>query len=644
MYRFFKKRREAVKKYLLIFFLSIVSIGMVITLAPLPSLTTDNQDANVLASIGGVNITIQNLQQSIQSRFRNSPLGSDPRLIPAVAGGVLEDMVLQRALVKQASKMGIEVTNQELYRALESIPWLYPGGNFVGVDQARDLVQQQAGMSLQQFESLMRENLLQQKLRATITDGVQVTPQEVQEEFRRENAKVKIEYVVFDPSQFLKAVQVSPQALEAFFKKDPSRYKLPEERQVRYVLITPDQLRAQATPSEAQLRDYYTQHLSDYRVPDRVKVAQILFKTTGKSQHEIAAIDKTAQDVLNQLKNGASFAEMAKRYSEDASAADGGEVGWIVRGQTVKEFENAAFSLKPGQISGLIKTSYGVQIIKVEDKQVAHLQSFDEVKDSIRDQLEKQSIAAAQSKLATNLEAQLKATPQQFDAIVRKAGLDPMETPLFKYGQAVPDLGNNDSFENLSFQLRQDEVGQPITVPKGVAIIQVTQIVPEHIPTLDEVRARVEEDYRASQSKVLAEEKAKQFAQEVKSGDFQKVARSMGLTVKDSKDFTRQDYVEGLASASDLNAAFTLQPGQSSDVLQAGGNSIVLHVVSHTPANEADFAQQRDRVAEQLLQQKRNLMFEIYRQNLMQELERSGDVKFNQSALKQFIASYQQQP
>ncbi len=192
MYRFFKKRREAVKKYLLIFFLSIVSIGMVITLAPLPSLTNNETDSNVLASVGGINITIPDLQQSIQSRFRNSPLGSDPRMIPLVAGNVLEDMVLQRALIRQAAKMGIQVTDQELYTALESIPWLYPNGKFVGADQARDMIQQQAGMSLPQFESLLRENLLLQKLRGTIADGVQVSPQEVQEEFRRQNAKAQI--------------------------------------------------------------------------------------------------------------------------------------------------------------------------------------------------------------------------------------------------------------------------------------------------------------------------------------------------------------------------------------------------------------------------------------------------------------------
>jgi peptidyl-prolyl cis-trans isomerase D len=641
MYRFFRRNREAVKKYLLIFFLSIVSIGMVITLAPIPTGDTTRAESNVLASVGGYTITTQDLSQSIRARFQNSQLGYDSRLVPLVANSVLNDMVIQHALVEQAKKLGVQVSDQELVQALRNIPWLYPGGTFVGVDRARDLVAQQAGMTLTQFESMLRESLLLEKIRSIVTDGVQVMPAEILAEFRRRNAKAKIDYVLFDPSQFIKDVKVTPEALDAYFQKDPSRYKLPEQRQVRYVLIDPDQVRAQVKIDDAELRQYYAQHLSEYRVPDRVKVAHILFKTAGKTPAEVAAIEKTAADVLNQIRAGGNFAELARKYSEDSSAQQGGEIGWIVRGQTVKEFEDTAFSMKPGEVSGLVKTIYGIHIIKLEDKQVAHLQSFDEVKDSIRTELEKQRLTDAQEKLANQLETQLKANPQQFEAIVRKVGLEPKESPLFKYAQAVPDLGNADAFENLAFQLRLGEVGTPISVPKGEAIIELAQIVPEHVPTLDEVRARVEEDYRHDQSKVLAADKAKQLAQQAKAGDFNKAARALGLTPQESKDFTASEYVEGVGNGSQLAEAFTLNPGQTSGVVSLGANSVVFRVISRTPADEADFAAQRDQIREELLDQKRNLTFEIYRQNLEQQLLRTGELKMYDATLKQFLASYQ---
>jgi peptidyl-prolyl cis-trans isomerase D len=449
--------------------------------------------------------------------------------------------------------------------------------------------------------------------------------------------------VLFDPSQLLKDVQVTPEALEAFFKKDPTHYKLPEQRQVRYVVIDPDQVRAQVKVDEADLREYYSQHLSDYRVPDRVKVAHILFKTTGKTPAEVATIEKTAADVLNQIRSGGNFGDLAKKYSEDSTAQAGGELGWLVHGQTVPEFDSMAFSLKPGDVSGLVKTTYGFHILKIEDKQVAHLQSFEEVKNSILDDLGKQRVADAQARIAGSLELQLKANPQQFDDLARKVGLESKQSPLFKYNQPVPDLGKTDAFENLAFQLRLNEVGTPISVPKGEAIIQVVQIVPEHVPALDEVRAQVEEDYRHAQSVELAQDKARKLADLAKTGDFDKAAKSLGLTSKESNDFSQSEYVEGVGSGTQLSAAFTLNPGQVSGVITAGTNQVLFKVVSHTPPNEADFAAQRDQITEELLDQKRDLQFEIYRQNLKEQLIRSGKLKLNDDGMKKFIASYEAQ-
>lgn len=639
----FLKKKEAVKKYMLIGFLGIVSLSMVVVMAPLPSGDTSRNEGNVLASIGGQNITSTELDQTIRDRFKNSPMGFDPRMVPLVAPRVLDQMETEQILKLQAAKLGVEVSDQEVLKAFQSIPWMYPDGNFVGADRAAELVAEQTGMSLPQFEAMLRDSLLEEKVRTIVTDGVEVTPSEVQAEFQKRNAKAKIDYVVFDPSQFIKDVTVTPDALEAFFKKDPARYKLPEQRQVRYVVIDPDQVRSQLKISDADLHEFYTQHLADYRVPDRVKVDHILFKTTGKTPAEIANIQKTAADVLNQIRAGANFADLAKKYSEDSTAQNGGDLGWIVHGQTVPEFESAAFSLKPGQVSGLIKTVYGIHIIKLDDKQVAHLQSFDEVKDSIRADLEKQQLADLQTKVASDLAAELKANPQQFEQIAGKAGMESKATPLFKYNEAVPDLGKTDAFENLAFQLRLNEVGQPISVPKGTAIVQLVQIVPEHTPSLAEVHAQVEEDYRHAQSITLAQDKAKKLAELAKSQDFDKAAKSLGLTPKQSNDFSQSEYVEGAGSGTQLSDAFTLNPGQVSGVVSTGSNQVVFKVVSHTPANEADFSAQADQIREELLDQKRDLQFEIFRQNLRDQYLRSGKLKVNQAAMREYLASLQTQ-
>jgi peptidyl-prolyl cis-trans isomerase D len=396
--------------------------------------------------------------------------------------------------------------------------------------------------------------------------------------------------------------------------------------------------------TDDEMRNYYTQHLNDYRVPDEVKVSQILFKTSGKSPEEVAKVRQTAQDVLKQIQGGADFAEMAKKYSEDSgSSAKGGDLGWVQRGQTVKELEDVAFSLPAGQVSGLITVPYGIHIIKVFDKQTAHVQSFDSVKQGIESTLEKQKVDAAQSQLADQFAQAAKVDPTHFEAVATRMGLAVQTTGLFRPNAPVPDLGINQGLQTMAFQLTTNEVGEPLSLPKGTVVVQLAEDVPSHTPKLDEVRAQVEQDYRAEQSKVLAEEKAKEFAAKAKSGDFKKVAQSMGLTVKESKEFARQETVDNLISGTELGDAFTLAPGQVSGVVTAGANKLVFEVVSHTPADEAQFAAQKSQIEQQLLDQKKSFAWEVYRQALKQRLIKEGKLKINDQAMKQLQASYTNQ-
>jgi peptidyl-prolyl cis-trans isomerase D len=639
MYRLFSGKRKTLYKWLMIFFLGIVSLGMVLTLAPLPNNNSAAMEPNVLATIYGNKITVQDLQRAIQSQLANS--GTDAQAVSHLADSALNQIILHEAFVAQAQKMGLEVSNPELVAALHGIPYLYQNGQFVGMQTYEAMLAEQ-GLTVPQFEAELRQSVLIQKLRDAVTDAVQVTPAEVHEAFLRQNAKARIRYVLFEPGDFVDAVDVTPKALADYFLANQTKYKLPEQRKAKYVIVSQDAVRPQVNVTEAQIEQYYQSHLADFSVPDRVKVSHILFKTTGETPQQAAQTKATAEKVLAQIRAGANFAETAKKYSQDTSATQGGELGWIQRGQTVKAFENAAFSMKPGEISGLIKTEYGYHIIKVEARQYAHVQTLEEAKASIQKKLETQDLKAAQQALANKLMHQAQLNPGDFDAVAKQYGLQPGETSLFAYDQAVPDLGNNQAFENLAFQLPVNAIGQPIEVPKGTAVIEVTEIVPEHLPKLNEVKSKVEQDYRTEQSKALAREKAKQFAADCKARDFAKLAKKDGYKIQESKDFTVGDQLANLIPGSSLSSAFTLDPGQTSQAISVGSTSVVFEVVSHTPANEADFAAQESTLSTQLLEQKRDLAFEIYQTSLKNRLLRTGKLKINSAGMKSFLAGYQQ--
>jgi len=151
----------------------------------------------------------------------------------------------------------------------------------------------------------------------------------------------------------------------------------------------------------------------------------------------------------------------------------------------------------------------------------------------------------------------------------------------------------------------------------------------------------VEADYRSEESRALALQKAMEFAAKAKAGDFAKAGKGLGMTVKESKDFALQDYIEGLGSGSDFAAAFEMQPGQVGSPTSVGANTVVYQLAALTPANDADFAAQRDSITEQLAAQKRALAFEIYRQNLKQQLMASGELTLHEPAIRQFLSTYE---
>ncbi len=249
----------------------------------------------------------------------------------------------------------------------------------MGNDQYATQVAATSGMDVPEFEDLIGQGLLEEKFRQLVTDGITVSPAEVEQDFRRRNDKIKISYVVIKPEDLQSKVEASDADLSAYFDKNKARYNVPERRVVQYAFLDLEQLRLRANISQDEIRSYYDSHIDTYKSPDRAHVAHILFKTVGKTDAEAEEIRKKAEDVLKKAKSGANFADLAKQYSDDTTKDKGGDLDWIVRGQTVPEFEQAAFSLPVGSISDLVKTQYGFHIIKVIDRQTARTQTLEEV-------------------------------------------------------------------------------------------------------------------------------------------------------------------------------------------------------------------------------------------------------------------------
>jgi peptidyl-prolyl cis-trans isomerase D len=624
-------------KFLLGGLLVAISGIMVLQLTPLGGIGTgNNASPDAVATVGGENISVIDVRQQFAEQTRGQN-------VPAVLQGlymrqVLDQMVFERLMELEAQRLGIQVTPEEItQRIKELLPTAFPGGNWVGAERYSQEVQMRAGMSVPQFEDFVRKDVLANKFRELVTDGISVTPQEVEARYRYQNEKVQLEYAAIKPSDLEASIKPTDAELSAYFSKNESKYQVPERRSAKYALLDTNQLKQSIKISDADVQAYYQQHLDDYKVENRVHVAQIVFNTLGKTDAEIALIKKQAQTVDDQAKHGANFADLAKKYSEDTNTkGKGGDVGWIVAGQTAPSFEKAAFSLPKGAVSDLVQTPYSFDIIKILDKENAHTKGLDEVKSSIINTLTQEKLNTELGDISDKLTAAvLKSNQQGIDEIAKKFNLQTGETPLVSVTDPVGDLGAEPALQEALFSLHQGELSQPISIKRGYVILSVDKVVPAHQGTFAEVRDRVLADYRKEKAQDLAEQKAKELAKEIRSGEtFDKAAKALALDAKTTDPITRTSQIGELGPAKELNAAFDMPLGQAGGPVLLGGSWVVYQVKAKQGINPADFAKAKDGLRKQILQDKQRAAFEAFHDALQKRYEQEGKLAFNAANLK----------
>jgi peptidyl-prolyl cis-trans isomerase D len=615
--------------------LGVIIVTMVITLIPgLMNGTTGGDLPDAIASVGGQSITLVEFQQEFDRATRNSAV--PPMLRGAYSKQVIDQMIFQRALEFEAERLGVNVSPEEqTQRIKEILPNAWSGNTWLK-DRYASEVQTRTGMSVEDFESLLRDEMLTEKFREMVTDGVTVSSQDIAQEFLWRNEKVKVAYALIKPADLASSIHPSDADLAAWFAKNSARYQVPERRSARYALLDLSKLRAATQVSDDSLRAYYNEHIDEYRVENRVHVEHILFKTVGKTDAEIAEIHQKAEDVLKQAKHGANFEDLAKKYSEDdATKPKGGDLGWIVDQQTVPEFQRAAFSVPKGSISDLVKTQYGFHIIKVLDRETAHTKTFDEVRDTILQPVLDQKVSAEANNISDQMAAAIRQSDRQpLDDLARKFHLDIGDTPPVAITDPILPLGNAPELHQVLFGLHTGELSQPIQIESGFVILAVKEVLSAHQGTLAEAHDRILADYQREKSIDLASARALELSKRAQGGeDFDKAAKSLDLVVKTSDSFARGGSIPDVGTAKQLGAAFKMAIGQVSGPTQSSENWVVFRTVSHDAPNPEDIAKQKGDIEQQLLQTKQNAAFDAFRTSLISQLKKEGKITINTEAM-----------
>jgi peptidyl-prolyl cis-trans isomerase D len=646
------------KKIVLGGLLVVICGAMAITLIPGGILGDafgfGNPQGNVIAKVGDQEVTVNEVSEAARQMGKQQfPRGFPQQFMPFLMQRAAQQLIVQKAMVAEAHRLGFKVTDAELQSELQHGNFaaaLFPGGNFVGQDNYENFVQQNFQMGVQQFERLLKTDLLVRKLTAAIQGGVTVSDQELEQQYQRENIKVKFDYAVVTLEDLMKQVHPTEAELKAYYKQHKPQYAnaIAEKRQARYIVIDTNKVRQQVQVTAQELQQYYNAHREQYRVPEQVNVRHILIKTPapgpdGKvDEAAVKAAREKAESVLKQIQAGGNFAELAKKFSEDpGSKENGGSIGWVQRGQTVPEFEQSAFSMPKGQTSGLVKSTFGFHIIHVDDKQEAHIKPLDEVKPQIEPQLAADKAASRADALAAKM--QNDARTAGLDKAAKDNGFEVVDTGLFARTASLPGIGNAPELMSAIFGAREKSPPEGVHIPQGYVLYQVTKVEPARSPSYEEIQTRVEQEFKGDKASQMLQQKTTELSEKARSlHDLKKAAKELGATVKTSDLVGPAGQVPDLGSlAGPAQIVFDMKPGEISAPINTGRNGAVIALLEKQEPPPAQFAASKERLRDQLLQKKRNELLEIFATNLQKQMEKSGKIKINQQELKRITTPAQ---
>jgi len=545
---------------------------------------------------------------------------------PEARRAVLDNLITQRVIAEQAVRRHLTVSDRVLQENILAIPGLVgPDGKF-DVEHYRSLLAMQ-GMTETSYEAGLRRDLALQQVTSAVQDTAFI-PKTVAERLSDLSAQERtVQELLFKPSDFASQAKVSDDMLKAYYDKNIRRFEVPEQIKAQYVVLSLDALAAQISVSDADAKAYYEQNAKQYQVAEQRRARHILIKVPKDASDAARAAAKAkAEKVLAEVrKNPADFAQLAKKYSDDPSAQEGGDLGFFGPGAMVKPFEDAAFKLKKDEISDLVKTEYGYHIIQVTDIKPAKTQPFDEVKDEIKASIKKQQAARKYAEAADQFGNIVYEQADSLQPVADKLGLK-VETVAGLTRTPNPALGKSAPFNQTKFlnaifsddAVKGKHNTDAIEVgPNTLIAGRVLEYKPVTKRPFDEVKAMVWQEVLQSQEDALADKAGKDKLAALKAG-----GEATGFGDEKTVSRSKPDGIGGTAFEAVMKADASKLPAYVGADLGDGGYAVYRIVKVAQPANrdEARRSAERRQIENVLAQEETHAYLQALKKNAKVEI------------------------
>ena len=612
----------------------ILSFVIGYTMLTAPSDQRGAQGGDIAARVNGDEISNEAFQSSysnLYNLYQNIYQGNfDANLekqlnLPKQA---LQQLIEESLLIQQAEQLNLTVTQDELVDSIAQYDAFKVEGKF-NRDRYIEVLNYQR-MNPEQFEAMQKRQLLTQKVRTELQKNATVNDEELQSSFHKENDKVNLNYVWLTPELVESKVKVTDDGLNLFFEQNTEKFRVPEEVSLRYLQFDPTRYENEVDISgEEDLQRYYRRNLDQFEVQEQIKAAHILLSVPKDADAEtIQKRRGLANELLKQLQNGADFTQLAKTHSDDKSnSAQGGDLGTFGRGIMVKEFEDAVFALRPGQLSEVVQTPFGFHIAKIDEYIEPGVKPLVDVITEVKAglKLEKsRQLAYEKAMDAYNINRKT----ADLDAAAANNDLGIKETGLFAANTSIDGIGNVAEISQAAITLKEGELARPVQTTQGVFLFMLKERQVSHLPELTAVKPLVEQAYRTKQAQTLAKELAdKLLIQATDKKSLRSAAKNLKLTVEESGEFSRSFgfFIPRIGTSQELaEAAFSLVKEEpiANKVYTIDNKYLVASLKSMTVADfEALEKDDRDQLQNRLLEEKKGQIVAEKLKQLSQQAE-----------------------
>lgn len=594
-----------------------------------------------VAEVNGESISqrefIVHYQRAVE-RYREMFKGSlTPELLKNlnIKQSLLEEMIEARLVLQEARRLGLSATDEELMNAIAQVPEFHVNGRF---NKERYIQLLRANrLTPAQFEEDQRKQLTIQRLLGVLADAAHVTEAEVRERYRFEQEKINLQFVRFSVSDNLSDVRITDEDVQKFYDRNKESLKEPLKVQVEYIPYSFEQFSGPVQLTDKEVEDYYNSNrATKFTTPKQAKVRYVMVRldaVADAKQKEAAQV--RANRIVAEARGGKSFAELAKKESQDPSAEKGGEIGWLNQGQLPEALDKQIFALAKGEISEPIETPVGFHIVKVEDIKEEKTLSLAEAKPVITRELKLEKGKYEAAKIADR-DREKAASGNDLAKIAQESGLSLKTTRLFSEGEVLPEIGPTQDFYKTALALKAKEVSSVIEGPNAYYVLQAKERTEAVVPPLDAVRGKIEKGLKESKAYEMSVQQANDSLDQVKKEpNLAKLARDKKLKLEETGWFARNTQqlpkVGELQNLTGGSLALSARKPIPDRIFTQADAAFVFAFKEAQPADMAQFEKDKSQLMQQALAEARQRILLKFKD----ELKAKAKIEINSGPLEE---------